>query len=80
MISHHQNQRIKKLESYLGISNLNYEYGFNVWGYIYQVDLSFFFGYIYIYIYFFFLEDGFKDLNKVNLEAAESLEIVAIWK
>ena len=42
--------------------------------YIYQVDLSFFLGYIYV------LEDGFKDLNKVNLEAAESLEIVAIWK
>ena len=35
-------------------------------------------GYIYIYIYI--LEDGFKDLNKVNPKAAESLEIVAIWK
>ena len=42
--------------------------------YIYQVDLSFFLGYIYV------LEDGFKDLNKDNPKAAESLEIVAIWK
>ena len=63
--------RIKKLESYLGISNFNYEYGFNVWGYIYQIDLSFFLGYIYI------LEDG---LNKVNPKATKSLEIDAIWK
>ena len=75
MISLHQKQRIKKkkkLESYHGISNLNYEYGFNIWGYIYLVDLSFFLDFIYI------LEDGFKDLNKVNPKAAESLEIVAI--
>ena len=54
--------------------NLNYEHGFNVWGYIYQADLSFFLGYIYI------LDDGFKDLNKVNPKADESLEIVAFWK
>ena len=33
-----------------------------------------------IYIYIYILEDGFKDLNKVNPKAAESLEIVAIWK
>ena len=72
MISRHQKQRIKKLESYHGISNLNYEYGFNVCGYIYiyQVDLSFFLGYIYV------LEDGFKDLNKVNPKAAISLEML----
>ena len=48
MIFHHWKQRIKMLESYLGISNLNYDYGFNVWGYIYYVDLSFFLGYIYM--------------------------------
>ena len=66
MIFDHQKQRIKMLESYLGISNLNYDYGFNIWGYIYQVDLSFFLGYIYIYIYIRGWperQDGFKPLT-----------------